>query len=58
MYLYYYTSTTERHGRVVNTPASYSGGPRVQISTRRPAIVTEAFRGSYQYLLANAGTVH
>jgi hypothetical protein len=34
--------STEHHGRVVNTPASYS---RVQTSARKPAILTEVFRG-------------
>jgi hypothetical protein len=37
-------------GRVFNTPASYSGGSRVQISARRTATLTEAFRGLPQSL--------
>jgi hypothetical protein len=35
----------EHRGRVVNTTASYSGGPGVQISSLGPAILTEVFRG-------------
>jgi hypothetical protein len=34
---------TERRGQVVNTPASYSGGPRFKSRSRRPAIPTEVF---------------
>jgi hypothetical protein len=44
---------TERRGRVVNTPASYSGGP---ISAPIPVILS--FRGFPQYILANDGIVY
>jgi hypothetical protein len=39
---------TERHG-------SYSGGPGVKISARRPAALTEVFRGFPHSLQANTG---
>jgi hypothetical protein len=39
--------TTACRGRVVNTPASYSGGPGFKISARRPAILAEVFRGFF-----------
>jgi hypothetical protein len=47
---------TERRGQLVNTPASYSEGPRVQISSRIPTIQTHAVRGFRQSLQANAGS--
>jgi hypothetical protein len=37
-------NTTECCGQVVNTPASYSGGPRF-ISAQRLAILSEGFHG-------------
>jgi hypothetical protein len=45
---------TERRGQVVNTPASYSE-VSVQISARRPAILTEVIRGFPPSLKANSG---
>jgi hypothetical protein len=45
---------TERRGRVVNTPASYLGGPGVKSRPKRPAILIEVFRGFPQFLQANA----
>jgi hypothetical protein len=41
---------TERRSRVLNTPASYSGGSGFMAS--RPAIMTEVCRGFPQYLQA------
>jgi hypothetical protein len=38
-------SHTERHGRMANTPASYSGGPGFKSLPRQPAILIEVFRG-------------
>jgi hypothetical protein len=40
-----------------STPVSYSGGPRFQISARRPAIFIEVFHDFPQSLQANAGIV-
>jgi hypothetical protein len=48
---------TERRGRVVNTPTSYSGGPGFDYRPRRSAILTESFRGFSQSLQANSGIV-
>jgi hypothetical protein len=45
----------ERRGRVV--VCFVFGRSRVQISTQRPAILTEGFRGFPQFLHANAGIV-
>jgi hypothetical protein len=42
--------TTESRGRVVNIPASCSGGPRFDFRPRRPAILIEVFRGVPQLL--------
>jgi hypothetical protein len=47
--------TTERPGRVVNAPASYSGCFVFEPRLRRPVILTEGFRGFPQSLQANAG---
>jgi hypothetical protein len=41
---------TERRGRVVNTPASYSSGPVFDSRSRRQAILIEVFRGFPQSL--------
>jgi hypothetical protein len=46
---------TERRGRVVNIPISYSGGPTFDYRPRRQAILTEVFRGFPQSLQANSG---
>jgi hypothetical protein len=46
---------TECRGRVVETPASYSGGPGFKSRPRRPAIVIHVFRGFPDFLQANAG---
>jgi hypothetical protein len=48
---------TERHGRVVNTPTSYSGGPGLESRPRRPAILIEGFRGFPQSLQDIVGIV-
>jgi hypothetical protein len=48
---------TERRDRMVNTPASYVGGPGFKSRHRRPAILTEGFRDFPQSLKANAGIV-
>jgi hypothetical protein len=37
---------TERRGRVVNSPASYSGGPGFKSRSRQPAILIEVFSRS------------
>jgi hypothetical protein len=50
-----YSTNTERRSRVVNTAASYFKGSRVQISSRRPSILTDGFRGLNHFLQANAG---
>jgi hypothetical protein len=36
---------TEHRGRVVNTPASYSGGPEFKSRPQWPAILIKGFRG-------------
>jgi hypothetical protein len=51
------TAQTEGSGRVVNTPASFSGGPGLKSRTRRPVSLTEVFLGFPQSLQANAGIV-
>jgi hypothetical protein len=38
-----YKGFIERPGRVVNTPASYSGGPGLKYRPRRLAIMTDVF---------------
>jgi hypothetical protein len=43
----------ERHGRVLKTTASYSGGPGFDSRPRRPAILIEVSRGSPLSLQAN-----
>jgi hypothetical protein len=48
---------TELRGRVVNTPASYSGGTGYKCRPGRPAILIGGFRGFSQFLQANAGIV-
>jgi hypothetical protein len=48
---------TERHGRVVNTPTSYSGGPGFKTQSRLPAILIEVFLGFTQPLQSNSGIV-
>jgi hypothetical protein len=48
---------TERRGRVVNISASYLEGPEFKSQPRRPAILTEVFRGFPQSLQANARIV-
>jgi hypothetical protein len=50
-------SVIERHGRVVKTPTSYSGGPGFDSRTRRPDILIEVFRAFPQSLQANVGIV-
>jgi hypothetical protein len=50
-----HTYVMERLHRVVSTPPSYSGGVLVQISARRPAILT--FHCFPQPLAGNSGTV-
>jgi hypothetical protein len=47
----------KRRGRVVNNPASYSGGPEFDSRPRRTAVLIEVLRGSPQSLQANAGIV-
>jgi hypothetical protein len=42
---------------MVNTPASYSGGPRFKSRPRRQALLMEVFRGFSQFLQANAAMV-
>jgi hypothetical protein len=51
------TKSTERRGRVVNTPASYSWVPSFDSRLRRPAYLTEGFRRFPQFLKENAGIV-
>jgi hypothetical protein len=51
------TKETERHSRVGNISSSYSGGPGFESRGRRPAILTEGFRGFPQSLHAKAGIV-
>jgi hypothetical protein len=46
---------TERRGRVVRTPASYTAGPGFKTCKWRPAILTEVFRGFPCSLLAEVG---
>jgi hypothetical protein len=53
----YSPQITERRGRVVNTPVSYSGSPGFKSLVRRLVIPIDVFRGFPQYLLANAGLV-
>jgi hypothetical protein len=48
---------SKRRGRVVKASSSYSGGPVVQISVRRPVMLTEVSRGLPQSLQANTGIV-
>jgi hypothetical protein len=48
---------TERRGRVANTHASYSGGPGFKSRPRRPALLTEVFRGFPQSLQVSDGIV-
>jgi hypothetical protein len=38
-------TANERHGKVVTTPASYSGGPGFKSRAWRPEILIEGFRG-------------
>jgi hypothetical protein len=45
---------TERHGRVVYTPASYSASPGFDSRPQQPAILIEFFRGFPQPLQSNA----
>jgi hypothetical protein len=52
----YDDTPTERCGRVVNTPASYSGGLEYKILAQTPAILT-GFLGFPQSLQANARIV-
>jgi hypothetical protein len=47
---------TERRGLVVNTTASYSEGARSNVG-RRPATLTEDFRGVTQSLQASVGII-
>jgi hypothetical protein len=42
----------ERRGRVVSTPALYSGGPGFESRPRRPAVLIEGFCGFLQSLQA------
>jgi hypothetical protein len=49
--------TTERRGWVVNTPASYLGGPGLDYRPRRQEIQIEVFREFPQTLQAKAGIV-
>jgi hypothetical protein len=48
---------TEHHGRVVNTPALYSGDPGFKSQSRRPAMLIEIFRGFIQSLQTIPGRV-
>jgi hypothetical protein len=48
---------TKRRGRVVNTPASYLGGPRFMSWPWRPAVLIGFFNGLPQSLQVNAGIV-
>jgi hypothetical protein len=50
-----FTTVIERRGRVVTTPALYSGGPGFEIWPPRPDILIEGFRGFPQPLQANDG---
>jgi hypothetical protein len=50
-------SLFQSHGRVVNTPTLYAGGPEFDSQPRRMAILTEVFRGFPQSLQANARIV-
>jgi hypothetical protein len=50
-------SLSERRCRIVNNPASYSGGTGFKSRPRRTAILIEVFRGFPQSLQANAGIV-
>jgi hypothetical protein len=52
-----HAALTERRGRVVRTPASYSGGPGLKSRPRWPAILSEGFLGFSQSLQANAGLI-
>jgi hypothetical protein len=45
---------TECRGRVVNTPALYSGGPGFKSWPQQPAILIEVVRGFSQSLQANS----
>jgi hypothetical protein len=40
---------TERCGQVVNSPASYSGGPGFKSRSQQPAIMIEVFCGFPQF---------
>jgi hypothetical protein len=44
----FYKVAIKRRGRVVSTHTSYSGGPWFKSRGRRPAILTEVFRGITQ----------
>jgi hypothetical protein len=46
---------TERRGRVVNSPASYSEGPGFKSRPRRPVMQIEVSRGFPQSLQTNSG---
>jgi hypothetical protein len=52
-----HAALTERRGRVVKTPASYSGGPWLKSRPGWPAILSEGFLGFSQSLQANAGLI-
>jgi hypothetical protein len=53
----FYENFAERRGRVVNTPASYSGGPRFKSQPRLPVMLIEFFCGFPQSLHAISGMV-
>jgi hypothetical protein len=47
-YSYISYTLTQRRGRVINTPASYLGGPGFKCRPLRPAILTDVLRGLSQ----------
>jgi hypothetical protein len=49
--------STERHGRVVNAPASYSGGPGLKSRPEDRLSCLKIFRGFCQSLQINVGIV-
>jgi hypothetical protein len=51
------TIITKRCHRVVNSPASYSGGPRFKSRPLQPASLTDDFCGFPQSLQTNPGIV-
>jgi hypothetical protein len=56
-YVFYFLDDYNCRSWVVNTSASYSGGPGFKSRLRRPAILIEIIHGFPQSLQANAGMV-